>query len=131
MTTTERTSGQGMRRYNDWTLGDVGPVQTLRALCMDLGEVESEIATLNEQRDILRAQISEVVGSMPQQRADVPNFGRVLISAPAVVEKFDTKRIAALIEWLDAEGKADIAERLVDCRTKSMRVGGLRIEREK
>lgn len=117
--------------YQEWQEGTLGPAAALRALCSDLGEVEDELATLQAQRDALRFQVGEIVVRQDKQRADVPGFGRILFTAPGISQKYDMGQVDALVSWLADEGYTDIAERLAACKTKSMRVGGMRIERER
>ena len=120
-----------MTTITDYAEGTITATQAIRALCRDLGEVESQIAPLENERAGLRAAISEVLARMDGERADVPGFGVVKLTAPAVVERWDGDRVAALREYLVATGQDALVDALDGCRVQSMRAGALRIEREK
>lgn len=119
-----------MTTYEQYVDGFMSPMQALRALVMELGEVESELAPLEEQRAQLREQISDVVSRLDGQRAEIKGFGRVLITSPSVSEAYDTKALDALLGRLRDEGRHEEADVLLACKGKRMRSGGLRIERE-
>lgn len=114
--------------YDEWQDGDVTDLQAIRALCMELGEVESELSPLQKQRETLRARISTIVERVGA--IEIDGFGRLLITDPTIVKAFDKAKIQTLISEL-VEDYPDIAARLMACETKSQRIGGLRIEREK
>lgn len=99
----------------------------LRALCYDLGEVESQIAPLEAERQQLRDKISLVLARMGN-KAELAGFGKLELTAPAVVHSYDKKRLDELLIALAGEAP-EIAERLAQCRTESARIGGLRITR--
>jgi hypothetical protein len=115
--------------FEDWQEGLATDVQALRALCSDLGEVESELVPLQEQREQLRAQIGEVVAHLGGD-AEIAGFGRLTITSASVTYGYDKRRLDALIVELAAD-YPEVVARLAACRTQSMRAGGLRIEREK
>jgi len=115
----------------DYAAGDLTPVQALRALCRDLGEVESQLTPLEHERAGLRNAISEILTRLDGERAIVPGFGKVALTQPSVVERWDGARIAAFAEYLAATGQDELADSLSMCCVRSMRAGGLRIERER
>lgn len=115
--------------FTDYENGTVGPVQTLRALCMSLGEVESELEPLAAEREQLRHQIGDVVARMDRQLEVVPGFGTIRITGPGISERYDTTAVDAIVSQLMDEGHGQLAEALAACKVKSMRAGGLRIER--
>lgn len=115
--------------YAAYLDGDATPYEALRSLCMDLGEVESELKPLEQQRDVLRERISGLVDKLGG-KAEVAGFGKLQITSPSITTGFDKAQLTALIDELIAD-YPDIAQRLVACKTKSARAGGLRIEREK
>lgn len=115
--------------YHDYTEGHLSPIHALRALCSDLAEVESDIWPLEQQRDRLREQIGLIVAQMDGERADVPGFGTVRITQASVVERWDGKALATLMERLLADGQSDLAAAILRCKEKSFRAGGLRVER--
>lgn len=116
--------------YWAWQEGDLTAMEALRALCMTLGEVESELEPFEAERGTLRSQISEIVAAVPGEKAEIKGFGVVRLTQASVTKGFDKEKIQALINEL-VEDYPDIAARLVACETKSMRAGSLRIEREK
>jgi hypothetical protein len=115
--------------YLQWSDGFMTSHQALRALCMELGELESELEPLTSQREALRARIGDIVGR-EDGPVEIRGFGVVRITAPSVTKGYDKAAIKALIDEL-AEDHPAIAEKLAGCETKSMRAGGLRIERER
>lgn len=117
--------------FTEWEEGNLSAYRALRALCMDLGEVESELAPLQKQRDDTRNQIGDILLTQDNYKAEIKDFGRLMITAPSISAKYDTKAVDALVSWLVDAGYTDIAERLAACKIKSMRAGGLRIERER
>lgn len=119
-----------MNVFEQWQDGLIGPEQALRALCSDLGEVESEYQLYAGQREALRAEISHVVDALGG-KADVPGFGRLEITGPAKTASYDRKALDDLIIDLTQAGLGEVAQRIAACRTQSARAGGLRITREK
>jgi hypothetical protein len=116
--------------FEDWQSGVLTDAEALRALTRDLGEVESELAPLHEQREQLRAWIGEVL-ARAGGKAAIPGFGRLELSAPSVTVTFDRKALDGLVQDLVAAGQFDIAQRISAARRESARAGALRITREK
>lgn len=116
--------------YWAWQEGDLTPTEALRALCMDLGELESELEPLETERGTLRSQISEVLTQIDGEKAEIKGFGVVRLTQASITKGYDKAKVQALINEL-IEDYPDIAARLVACETQTMRSGGLRIEREK
>lgn len=117
--------------YVQWQEGDLTPFATLRALCLELGEVESELAPLERQREQLRTQISDVLGRLDGQKAKIAGFGTVAILEGSLVENYNKPALNALVNDLLDEGNEAAAVRIRACCSRSWRKGGLRIEREK
>lgn len=117
--------------YTQWRDGDLTPLATLRALCLELGEVESELAPLHAQRDALRAQIADVLGKVDNQKATIAGFGTVSNMGGSLVERFNKAALNALVNDLLDEGNEALAVRIRACSAKSWRAGGLRVERER
>ncbi len=115
--------------FEDWRDGLIADADALRALCRDLGEVESQLAPLDAERTQLRDQISRVL-DRAGGKAEIAGFGKLELSAPAIVKSYDKKRIDELLIALTAEAP-EIAARIAQCRTESARAGGLRVTREK
>lgn len=116
--------------YEQWRDGDISDEQAARALALELGEVESELAPLNAQRETLRNELSHIVGKLGGKHA-IPGFGELVNTAPSVTTSYDAKRVSDLIVALVAEGQSAWAERLAACQKQSSRAGSLRITREK
>ena len=115
--------------YGAFLDGDVTAMEVLRALCNDYEEIEQSYKDFEKIRESVRDQIGNVLVKL-DGKAEVPGFGRLILAEPVVVKGFDKAKIQALINDL-VEEHPEIAARLVACETKSMRAGGLRIEREK
>lgn len=115
--------------YDLWMDGDITDVQALRALCSELGEVESELELLGKDRETLRAQLSHIVGKMGTQ--DVPGFGRLEITSPSKVESFSREDLNLLVAQLKVAGHKNIADMIETCKRWSERSGSLRITRER
>lgn len=118
-----------MTIFDDWRNGLISGADACRALCHDLGEVESQIAPLEQERAMLREQISYILDKLGG-KASVPGFGSLELTAPAVVRGYDKKRLDALLIDLAAEAP-EIVARLAQCRTENARAGALRITRER
>ena len=101
----------------------------LNTLCQDLGEVEDQIKSLNDERDRLRAHISEIVERLGG-KAHLRGFGTLQIASPTVVASYDRKGLDGLIKTLLANGHDDLAATIKEHRRESMRTGGLRITRD-
>jgi len=115
--------------YAAWLDGDVTAMEALRSLCDDYEEIEASYKDFDGLRGQTRDQISQVVEKMGGKVA-LKGFGTLSITDASITEGYDKKLIRDLIMDLVAD-YPDIAARLTACATKSMRAGGLRIEREK
>jgi len=115
--------------FEDWREGLLTDAEALHALACDLGEVESQLAPLEQERTMLRDHLSHIVDRIGG-RADIPGFGRLELSAPTVVRGYDRKRLDALLVDLAADYPA-VVQQLAQCRTETARAGSLRITREK
>ena len=115
-----------------WRDGYLTDMEALRALCSDLGEVESDLEPLNQQREQLREQISDVVVKSGGQ-AEVRGFGTLQWAPPSEIKSYDTKQLNELIITLSAIGgaAAEIAQQIAKCKKFTPRKGFLRISREK
>lgn len=120
-----------MTTYVDYTDGHLTPMQALRALVMEYGEVESELTPLEEQRARLREQIGMLLTRIDNEKAEIKGFGTVRLVGPGVAEKWDGKALEQYAEELRAAGNSEIADSLMSCKGKTMRAGGLRIERSR
>jgi len=118
--------------YQLWEQGELTDTEAMRALCVELAAVESEIGPLEESRAQLRTQIGHIAARLGD-RIDVPGFGTVEITAPiAPGTSYEKKAIEALIVQLTREGQYDLAQRLTECgKPTNGRAGGLRITRTK
>jgi hypothetical protein len=126
---TIREFGDPNDPYLQWSDGFLTSHQAIRALCMELGEIESELEPLTSQREALRARIAEIVGR-EDGPVEIRGFGTVRITAPAVTKSYDRAAIRKVIDAIREEHSV-IADWLEACEKHSMRAGSLRIEREK
>lgn len=118
-----------MTTFDDWADGRMNDADALRALCRDLGEVESQLAPLEAERQQLRDQISRVL-DRAGGKAQIAGFGGLEITSPSIVRSYDKKALDRLLLDLASEAP-EMAARIAQCRTESARAGGLRITREK
>lgn len=114
--------------FTEWKEGNIGPEAALRALCLQLGEVQSDYDALQEEREHLRGQVSEIVNSLGG-KAQVADFGELRISEPSKTASYDRKQLDELVMHLVQAGHADIAEAITACRKESARAGSLQIRR--
>ncbi len=115
--------------YAAYIDGDVTPIEALRSLCSDYEELDQTYKQFETMREQTRQQISEVVAKLGG-KVSLSGFGELRITEPSIVKGFDRAQIQALINELVGD-YPEVAARLAMCETKSMRAGGLRIEREK
>ena len=118
-----------MTIFDDWRDGTISDVEALHALASDLGEIESQLAPLEAERQNLRDQLSQIVGRLGG-RASVAGFGKLELTAPSLARSYDKKRLDQLIIDL-ATDAPELAQLVAACRTESPRAGSLRITREK
>jgi hypothetical protein len=114
--------------FKDWQSGAISDREALRALLSDLGEVESQIAPLEAEKTELRAQISDVLVQLGG-RAEADGF-RLVLTAPSVVPRYDTKELDHVVKYLQAQGEDAIADLILRARKESARSGMLRIAKE-
>ncbi len=117
-----------------WEAGELTDLEALRALCSDLGEVESSIKPLTREREALREAIERIVTRLDGQRAEVGGFGSLAITASSETVSYDAKALDTLSAELLATGDVDlmrIAARIASARKVSRRSGSLRITLEK
>lgn len=115
--------------YAAWQDGDVSAMEALRSLCADYEEADACYKDFDKIREGIREQIGNVVLKLDND-VTLPGFGRLLITEPSITVGYDKAQIRALLDELTGT-HPEIAERLAACQTRSMRAGGLRIEREK
>jgi len=115
--------------YAAWLDGDVTAMEALRSLCSDYEEIEQSYKDYEGLRNQTRDQMSNVVEKIGG-KVEVKGFGVLTVTQASITEGYDKKLIRDLIMDLVTD-YPDIAARLAGCATKSMRAGGLRIEREK
>ena len=118
-----------MTIFDDWRDGHISDVEALHALASDLGEIESQIAPMEVERQTLRDQLSQIVGRLGG-RASIPGFGKLEILPASVTKSYDKKRLDQLIIDL-ATDAPELAQLIAACRTEAPRAGALRITREK
>jgi hypothetical protein len=118
-----------MTIFDDWRDGTISDVEALHALASDLGEIESQLAPLETERQNLRDQLSQIVSHLGG-RASVAGFGKLEIMPASVTRTYDRKRLDQLVIDL-ATDAPELAQLIAACRTESPRAGSLRITREK
>ena len=116
--------------YAAWLDGDATSVEALRSLCADYEEIDTSYKDFERIRATVRERIATVLCKLGD-KAQVPGFGVLSMTAPSVTTSYDKSQVNALIAELRAEGNDALADRLAGCAVQSMRAGGLRIEREK
>lgn len=103
----------------------------LLAALSDLAEVEAEIARLNQEREALRARVSEIVAIRYANHAVVPGYGTLTIRAPGVRQTWDGGALAELVQSLRETGQGEIADEIESCKKRIESPGGLAIRRER
>jgi hypothetical protein len=103
--------------------------ERLGVLCYDLAQLEERIAPLEAERQAIRAELSVLIDQLGTQ--EVEGFGRLEITAPALVVSFDRQKVERLMLALIDEGRPELAERISAAKKESARAGSLRITREK
>jgi hypothetical protein len=116
--------------FESWKAGDIGPHAALRALCSQLGEVDSDLQALQDEREHIRGQVSEIVHSLGG-KVEVPEFGELRITEPSRVSSYDRKALDELVLWLVDHDQPGVAQRITGCRKESARAGSLVIRRTK
>jgi hypothetical protein len=116
--------------YNRWQEGEIKAEEALTELCQSLDTLDDRLEPLQQQKEALRSQISEVVEYM-NGRVELEGFGVLQITNATVTTTYDRESLDKLVARLVAEGQTEIARQIVACRKESMRSGGLRIKRNK
>ncbi len=111
--------------------GEATAMEALRSLCSDYEEIESSYKDFERIRESVREQIGNVLLKLDGSRAIVDGFGVLMLTSPSVTVSYDKAKIRDLICALIEEDNEAMAERIEACQAKSMRAGGLRIERER
>ena len=114
-----------------WEAGDATDQEALRALALQLGEVESDLEPLQREREYLREQLGRIVARLPGQKGEVRGFGTLAITGGGETTSYDAKALDGLMAKLLANGYGEIAEELAAARKTSQRAASLRITREK
>lgn len=110
--------------FDAWSAGALSAHQALHALLANLGEVESEIARLEQARARLRDQIAQIVA---REGPVTVGDRRALITEAAVVASYDRQALDDLVARL-ARTHPQIAQDISACRRETLRAGSLRIE---
>lgn len=117
-----------------WEAGDVPDLVALHGVCADLGEVESEIAPLAEQRERLRDAAARIVARLDGQKARLPGFGDLAITGGGESVSYDAKAVADVMADMLATGDVELmrfAARLAQAKRVTVRASSLRVTREK
>ncbi len=102
--------------------------QQIYALCQDLGEVESQLAPLQAERERLRAELS-VLLEQAGGKTTVEGFGRLEVSKASLHVSYDRKLVEKVILHLVDLGQYHVADAIRSCKKESLRPGVLRIMR--
>lgn len=114
--------------YEQWQEGEIQGDQALAELCRSLDALDDRLEPLQQQKETLRAQISELVEHLGG-KVELDWFGALQITNASVTSQYDREALDALVIRLRSEGQDDLAQRIEGCRKESMRSGGLRIKR--
>jgi hypothetical protein len=102
------------------------PQQQLAGLYSDLREIESQIETLQGDREGIREQIGLLV-AQHDNRIELPGVAVFVIRAPASQERWSSSALKELVQSLRESGQGEIADEIAGCKTKSENPGGLAI----
>jgi hypothetical protein len=116
--------------FEEWRDGKITDNEALRALVRDLGEVESTLAPLENERSMLRDQISQVL-ERAGGKSQIAGFGKLELTPPSVMVNYDRKILDGILADLVERGDFELAQRITAARRESARSGSLRITREK
>ncbi len=105
-------------------------VQQLYGMYQTVSEIENQIAQLQQEREALRAQISELVEDNGGKIV-IDGVAKFEIMRPTVITSYDRPGIETLVRQLATSGHSAIAERIEQHRKESMRAGSLRITKPK
>lgn len=114
-----------------WEAGEITDLEALRALCSDLGELESQIEPFQAEREQLRETIGRIVARLDGQKAEIAGFGSLAITGGSESVSYDAKALDALTAELLQLGDAHTASRIAAARKTTRRSGSLRITRER
>jgi hypothetical protein len=129
--TNEITRQRDVTALESWQIGELSDLEALRALAMQLGEVESDLEPLTLERTYLREAISTIIARLPRQKAEVAGFGALAITGGGETVSYDAKALDSLMAKLLAEGYTQLAGAIADARKTSTRAASLRVTREK
>lgn len=115
--------------YQKWQSGEITSKTALQELTNQLVAVEDRLEPLQEQRNLIRAQLSELVEALGG-KAELPGFGSLVNQSASITTSYDRKKMDALVAKL-AQEHPEIAAEISECRTQSSRAGGLVIRRAK
>ncbi len=105
-------------------------VQQLYGMYQTVSEIEHQLAQLQQEREAMRAQISELVEANGGKIA-IDGVATFEIMHPTVIASYDRSGIEALVRQLATTGHSEIAEQIEAHRKESMRAGSLRITKPK
>lgn len=88
--------------------GAISDFEALRALAMQLGEVEDDYQTLAKEREHLREQIGQIVARQTGQKAEVKGFGQMAITGGGETVSYDAKALDNLMAELMASGDIEL-----------------------
>lgn len=127
MTTTLRHENA----YLAWQEGDATATEALRSLCADYEELDNTYRQFEAIREQTRNQISAVVATIDDEKAEIKGFGVVRLTQASASLRYDDNALDKLATDLAGMGLFDLADRILGCKKRVERAGSLRIEREK
>jgi len=96
-----------------------------------LYEIDSELKALETTKKELKASIQAIVESLPDQRAEVPGVGTVLMTKAGTTVSYDADALESLTSTLLQSVELRTAQALADCRKESNRNPSLQFRSKK
>src|SRR5690348_3643152 len=109
--------------FEQWEQGDVTDQDALRALVMDLGELEDELTPLERDRKTLRSRIERIV-LHAGGKAQVAGFGQLVVLDAVQVASYDARALDALVADLILT-QPEMAARIAGTRKEPPRAARL------
>jgi hypothetical protein len=103
-------------------------LQSIYALCSDLAEIQSQIDTLEQEKQKLRNALSTLLASF-EQPLEFAGVARVELAPAIKIVSYDRNRLDLIVLQLHKAGQHEIASQIEACRRTQQRAGGLRMTR--
>lgn len=111
-----------------WEEGEITDREALRAIWVDLREIEDQVAALEAERQRLREQIGQIVARTGP--VTIQGLGSAQLTSPSLVVSYDRERLDQLVAALAAR-LPEVAAEISACRREQQRSGTLRITAER